>query len=496
MDTHSYRPKTSPRSHQAASFHETADLDAHAFFWEQGTGKSKAMIDTAAYRYLKGDVTGLVVLAPPGVERNWVNDELPAHLPDEVMAESCVHYFASHSSATKWHQQAVNRLLAHKGFAILCISYDAFMTKAGTDAVRKLVKGRPTMVVLDEAQRIKTPTAARTRLVLGMAPHAKVRRIANGTPITNGPFDIYSQLKFLQKDIWKPLGVDNFAAFKARFGEFVENFNSQTGRFYPVLKSYRFLDDLQKYIKPWSSRVLKEDVLDLPPKVYTTRYVQLTPEQKRLYKEIREEFNTTHNGRFVDASLPIVRLLRFQQVICGYLPTVDENGEPEPAQPLPGPNPRLDALLEAVEDHPGKMIIWARFNLDRDLIEAALKPLGKVVRYDGGTSSDDREEAKRLFQKVPVEEGGARFFLASAKAAGRGLTLHAAETVVYYSNTFDLEEREQSEDRAHRDGLRHTVTYVDLVAQDTVDTHILRNLRDKKDVAAQVTGDRLREWIA
>ena len=191
------------------------------------------------------------------------------------------------------------------------------------------------------------------------------------------------------------------------------------------------------------------------------------------------------SGDTITAPLALVQLLRLQQITCGFVPTDDGDLEE-----FGGNNPRLDLLEEICDGLGHKAIIWGRFRRDIDLI---MKRLGKkAVRYDGSTSDDDRAAAKIAFQDPESE---IQFFVGNPAAAGTGLTLHQARTVIYASNSFKLTDRLQSEDRAHRIGQEHPVAYIDLIAPDTVDEHIVRALRDKQDIAAILTGDGLKDWI-
>ena len=209
----------------------------------------------------------------------------------------------------------------------------------------------------------------------------------------------------------------------------------------------------------------------------------------------------------VIAALAITRLLRLQQITCGYLPTDDED---EPLYVIPGANRRLDLLCDLIEAQQQKTIVWARFQMDITLILAELKKRGiKAVRYDGLVNDDERAEAKALFQgeralydrgqvvgreTIPPEEQ-AQVFVGNPAAGATGLTLTAAKTVIYYSNSFKLIDRLQSEDRAHRIGQDNSVLYIDLVAEDTVDEKVVEALRNKFNVASQITGDRLKDWL-
>jgi len=488
--TKKYEYRIKPFEHQRKEFEEHGSDAARANFSEQGTGKTKIIIDSAVKLYLQKKISALLIIAPNGVHRNWVVEELPKHLPLSVLEEVKMHVYKTVKSKTKQHQRSIKTLCMHNGFSILAISYDAIMTDIGRQAVLDFFKNNKDkcFYVADESARIKNPNAKRTMRVLASSKYAIYRRILTGTPIANSPFDIYSQLKFLEPDFWKQHGISTFTGFKSTFGIWERKQNKQ-GQRYDELVAYKHMDRLKEMIDSISVRVTKDEVLDLPPKLYTKRFFELTDKQFRLYKELVEEFMTYLDGEdeMITAPLAIVRLLRLQQVCCGYLP-LDSDEEGAPLREICSSNPRLDLLKELTEDLSHKAIIWARFTRDIDLICGLLG--SDAVRYDGQTDDEERAAAIEAFQ-----HGEAKFFVANAQAAGEGLTLTAARTVIYYSNSFKLTERLQSEDRAHRIGQEHPVNYIDLIAEGTIDVHIVSSLAAKLDLARQITGDKIRDWL-
>lgn len=485
-----YIPKTTPFQHQLDHFAEYGAARAWGLLWEQGTGKTKEAIDEACALWEQGLIDCVVIVAPAGVHRNWVSDELPKHLPDRLKDVVRAVYWQSVKSATKWHQKQMRELLEHDGFPWLFMNYDAVMTDAGRDMLWSMLSKRQAFYGLDEAHNIKTPGAKRTKRLVASGKYGAFRRIMTGTPVSTGPFDVYSQVRFLDPDFWQrhdpPL--PNFAVFKRYYGvwltaeEVKQNEGYDPG--YDRLIEYRNLPQLEAALKTISSRVLKEDVLDLPPKLYTKRYFELTPLQERLLDELKRDLVAVlDNGKRIEAPLAITRLLRAQQITCGYAAV----GAEEPVELLPGKNPRLALFDELQEALPQQGIVWARFRQDIDLI---MDLLGKrAVRYDGQVSEDQCERNKLAFQA-----GDVQWFVATPSKASEGLTLTGAHSVIYYSNDYRLIKRLQSEDRPHRSGLDHSVTYYDLVTP-RVDEHIVKALRSNFDIATQITGDRLREWI-
>lgn len=482
-----------PFPHQAEILERTWDLPAYALFWEMGVGKSRPIIDTIAHLHDIGKIDAALILAPKAVAPNWVHDELPKHLA--VPARTFL--WRTDKAANKGYQLELPKVLAHDGLLIVVMSYDGIMTERrsgarppagvrrtykGKEFAKELLTSRRCLMALDESARIKNPNTKRTKRILAAGAHAPYRRILTGTPVTNSPFDVFAQIKFLDPTIWNALGCRTFAAFKACFGEWAEHVRGDNGQRFRTLIDYQNLDDLAAVVDRIGSRLLKDDVLDLPPKLYTKRFFEMAPEQRALYEQIRDEFAVWLTGDAITAPLAITRMMRLQQVTSGYCPT--DGGDMVRLDK----NPRLDCLMDTLKDVEGKAIIWAKF---RDDVELITSTLGRdAVRYDGSTSHVDREDAREAFQN-----GDARFFVANPAAAGHGLTLTAATTVIYYNTNFKLAERLQSEDRAHRIGQEHPVTYIDIVAEGTIDEHIVRALRDKLDLASIITGDKLKEWI-
>jgi SNF2 family DNA or RNA helicase len=281
------------------------------------------------------------------------------------------------------------------------------------------------------------------------------------------------------------LGYDSYYAFQARYA-IIQKRNMGSHSFQQVV-GYKNLDELTAKIDSFSFRVLKKDCLDLPDKLYTVRYVTMTPEQRRMYEDIVNEAMTLlKDNKLVTAMQVITQLLRYQQILSGHLKTDDGEMSEFPSR-------RLDAMMECVDEASGKVIIWSRFRYDITRIQATLAAeYGEqsVVTYYGDTSDADRQSAIDRFQN-----GNARFFVANPATAGYGLTLTEANTVIYYANDFNLETRIQSEDRCHRIGQKNPVTYIDLICEDTVDEKIVDSLRNKINIGAKVLGEEARQWL-
>lgn len=483
-----YPWQTEPFAHQREWWEKTRTKAAWGVLWEQGTGKSKLTVDTVADLYLRDRIDGLLVVAPNGVHRNWIVKEIPEHIPESVPWRGLL--WTSAKAGNVGAKKEAKEALGCRGLLVVAMSYDAIVTKLGEDFAHKMLTTRRCAMVLDESARIKNPKAERTKAVLKRSKAALYRRILTGTPVANAPFDVFSQFQILQPDIWHAIGCRSWTAFKNFFGVWEDARDPRSGKFYKNLVRYRNLDRLAKIVGEFSCRVTKDEVLDLPPKLYQSRPFDLSAEQAKLYKQLADDFYLRLDAGEVDAMLAIVQLIRFQQIASGFLPTRDPlTGEETGVQTLD--NARIRAFSEVIEDTQGKFIAWGKFAYDIDAMLDACAKLGiEAVRYDGRSSPTERAEAITRFQT-----GTARAFIANPAAAGEGLTLHAATTVIYYNNSFKLTERLQSEDRAHRIGQHHPVLYIDLTAVGTVDEKITAALRSKLDIASVITGDKLRDWI-
>ena len=455
--------KTEPFEHQRKTFYLSRDQKVFALLMEQGTGKTKVVIDNSAYLYSKGEISALVVIAPNGVHRNWIR-EVDTHLPD--WCEHQITYYRS--GMNKKEIEAFESVRSSKDcLKIFTFNVEAFTSPKAVHWMEKILLSNDVMLVVDESTRIKTPGAKRTKLITKFGKQVKYKRILTGTPITKNAADVYAQFKFLDTQI---LGYDSFYSFRNQYcvlGGF-------EGR---QIIAYKNLDELSRNVEGHSFRVLKKDCLDLPPKIYQRHFVEMSERQKKMYNTMKKGFIAELEGNVIEAPEAITRLLRLQQILCGWFPTENER-----VQPIDEKNPRIEALKDVLEGIESKVIIWARFRADIRAIERLLGDL--AVSYHGGVDSDARELAIERFQR-----GDAKYFIGTPQAGGIGLTLTAAEYAIYYSNSFDLEQRLQSEDRCHRIGTKNNVTYIDIECQKSIDSKIIKALRDKKNIADIITKD-------
>ena len=477
-----YKFKTEPYEHQREAMHRNISMDAYGFFMEMGTGKSKVLIDSIAYLGNTHQLDFALIIAPKGVYRNWINKEIPEHFPNDIQHTVCA-WQAGQSKAYKQETKAFF-LGKELGLKIFVMNVEAFSSAKGKTAGEWMAEkfGRHGLIAIDESTTIKNHKAKRTKSLLKIAAKFKYKRLLTGSPVTKSPMDLFAQFQFLDPTI---LGYDSFYAYQGRYA--VLQKRSMGAHSFQQVLGYRNLEELSVKIDPYTYRVLKKDCLDLPEKTYTVRSVTLTMEQLRMYKDLQKEAMTLlESGDLVSAPQVITQMLRIQQVLSGHIKT-DEGDL------LEVPTQRLSAMMDCIEEVSGKIIIWSRFRYDIIQVQAELANVygeQSVVSYYGDTSDQDRQLAIERFQN-----GNARFFVANPATAGYGLTLTEANTVIYYANDFNLETRIQSEDRCHRIGQKNPVTYIDLIAEGTIDEKIVKALRDKIDIGARVLGEEAREWL-
>jgi len=475
-----YKFKTKPFAHQLKALEMSWDKKVFAYFMEMGTGKSKVLIDNIAMLYNKGFINGVLIVAPKGVYKNWFDSEIPTHMPDHVEKKMVLW----ESNITKSKQKELDILFkTDEDLHILIMNVEAFSTKKGTQFAQKFLSCHKTLMAIDESTTIKTPTAERTKSIVKLGQDVKYKRILTGSPVTKSPLDLFTQCYFL--DPWL-LEQQSYYSFKTRYATMKKIVVG--GRSIEIVSGYKNLGELSDRLKPFSFRILKDDCLDLPPKTFMKRIVQLSDEQKKVYTQMKKIALAELNGKIVTTANVITQLMRLHQITCGHFKSDDGT-----TQLLK--NNRLDELLDVLEEIEGKAVIWAHYRYDIEVIVNALTKKfgeGTVVTYFGDTSTDDRQKAIKLIQDP---ESKVRFIVGTPQTGGYGITLTGASTMIYYSNGYDLEKRQQSEARIDRIGQTKNMTYIDIIAEDTVDEKIVSALKRKVNIASKVMGEELKDWI-
>ena len=474
-----YKFKTKPYEHQLKALEMSCNRETFAYFMEMGTGKTKVLIDNMAMLYDKGKIDGALIIAPKGVIGTWYNQELPAHLVDHIENVTVLWQ----ANITKSQSRKLGTLFkTGEELHILIMNVEAFSTQKGTQFAQKFMLAHKTLMVIDESTTIKNPKAKRTKNILQLADQSQYRRILTGSPVTKNPLDLFTQCYFLD-----PYHLDHQSYYSFRTRYAIMKTAYIAGRSIQLVAGFKHLDELAEKLKPFSYRVLKQDCLDLPDKIYMKRVISLTDEQQKVYKQMREEALATLNGKTVTTMIALTQLMRLHQITCGHF--VADDGTTQKIK-----SNRLNELMDVLEEIEGKAIIWAHYQYDVKSIVKEITKVhgpGSVVDYYGLTPQDQRDKNREAFQN----DSKVRYLVGTPATGGYGITLTAANTVIYYSNGYDLEKRLQSEDRAHRIGQHKPVTYVDILAEETVDEKIVKSLRKKINIASQVLGEELRSWI-
>jgi SNF2 family DNA or RNA helicase len=475
-----YPFKNKPFLHQAAYLQRFYKHGQVALFAEMGTGKSFMLINNAAMLHDLGEINAMLIVAPKGVYRNWYSSEIPKHMPDHVSYKMA----CWSPNPRKAEQQEMNDMLAASDeLRILIMNVEAFSTEKGQSFAKMFLRVTEAFMAIDESTTIKNHTAKRTKAIVKIGKEAVYRRIATGSPVTKSPLDLYSQCDFLGDDC---LNHTSFYTFQARYAVLVER-KMPTHTFKQVV-GYRHLDELKSKLDRFAFRVTKDECLDLPDKIYLRREVELTAEQKKAYEQMKLMALSVLDQGLMSTTNALTQLLRLHQIVCGYVKLDD-------GQEIALPNNRLPELMDLLAEASGKVIIWANYRKNIEDIKLAIQKeygMTSVATYYGDTKTEDRQKIVEEFSDPNSE---LRFFVGNPTTGGYGLTLVSSHTVVYYSNSFDLEKRLQSEDRAHRIGQTEKVTYIDLIATKTVDEHIVKALRNKIDIASAVLGEQLKGWL-
>ena len=530
--------KTVPYAHQLQFFERFKDSPYFALFMDMGTGKTKGALDIAAHKFLTGQITALLVIAPNHVHEQWVNEQLPIH---------CAVPYKAFIWRSGWVGRSYyNRILQEFTVSVtpgvlkvLTVNVEAFQSDTIVPFIADFVHNNECFIVVDEATRIKHEKAKRTKTVHKLEKYGQ-RAILTGTPVAQSPFNLWSMMEFLKKNYFNC----NYFVFQHRYGILMKGTNQFTGqnfntaidektyamvvrdlekvkverngtlmpndyetisvmrgtseknvRFieeHPTYTKYKRLDELRDFVAKDVGAVKKEDCLDLPPKIYETLYVDMTPDQKRIYKNLKEELMAEYAGKYVTVANKLALTTRLQQVTGGFFPYLEEERHYSPedrewyskvvgaGQLIGNSNAKLDALVEDLDEvdfSTTKVIVWAHFVPELKHIYEVLKKDYKARLYYGGTPDDERTKIIADFKAGEVD-----VFIANQATAGFGLNLQLSTLHYFFSNDQVVENRLQAEDRSHRIGVRSACVYKDIVVRKTYDEKILALIRGGRDM--------------
>ena len=487
-------------------------------FFDPGTGKTRTALEIAAAKYRQGDIDAVLVIAPNGVHKQWAVEEIPKWMRDV-------------DTTVQWRKNKKLFFVDGK-LNIVCTNIEQFSTKTRYMDYVEWGNAHKTMIILDEATRIKNPKAIRTqrllyefnnvvkrgKTILKSEPRTVARAILTGTPVTNGPFDVWPMFEFLRPGYF---GL-NWYGFQNKYGMFhaiqvngriirvlineeswndIHNSTSyeMANALYGVtLSTYDIIKQQEKYEGPFKNvdqlrdRMLEiatfvkvEDCLDMPERVYNRKLLDMSPEQARVYKELEELFISTYKDEVVEAKSKLTAYIRLQQIASGFVSTEQL---PENEQDDPPPNkitwfdqlPKIDQLLvdiEEIVDVEGvtnnQCIIVCHFSAEAERIYDSLEAVGYHCCLMTGW--------KKVGSIEGFKQGKYKIMVANIRVISMGFNLQElCNHMIFYSNTFSLEDRVQVEARIYRSGQKHRCIYLDYVMSDTIEMKIYAALKQKK----------------
>jgi len=482
--------------HQKIAFRYGSYLPCAGLFMEQGTGKTKVALETFVLKSGKAELN-LKAIDPDMLEfMDDVIDRLLVIGPLSVMGPmgawaKYIKMYGLTSIRLRGSQEEKIKILegAYGQFDVYMANYEGLIARDKSkqynieESILDWVDDR-TMIILDETSKIKNFSAHRTKLVIGLGRKTKYKMILTGTPVTQGAFDLFSQMYFL----------DNGDTFGTSQDRFLQRYFDRAGWAWAPKggKHGWALKEINELIYHKSIRFTKDEALDLPPKTFQNRVVEMTAIQTEYYNTVlAQEIIKLENMERVTAQNILVMIMRLQQITSGFLQPKTMLGINAEIKSINGPNPKMQELEEIFEElGDAAVVIWSRFRYDIDQITKLLtKNHISWVKYIGGMNDKDKEEAERMFV-----QGEAQVFVSVPQAGGFGMNLQRASYMIYYNNDYSLQNRLQSEDRAHRIGMGNKLVIIDIMAAHpggtmTIDMAVKAVLKGKKDIADIVTGD-------
>jgi len=468
--------------HQEQTWLDTRELPAWGLLFEQRCGKTRVLLDTAGWLHGEGKITGLLVLGPKEVARTWETIEIPKHLN----AEARIYHWAGRPGKAAAVRFGVV-LKPGDRLHILLMNVEAFSGTSDTapKVAQEFLKRHRALLAIDESSMIKDKDSKRTQKILRLAGAAPYRRILTGTPFTQSPLDVFTQVNFLDTKVFGT----NYYSFRGRYAELEDVYTRgpdgkarTTGQ--KRVKAYRNLDELTRKLQTISTRVLRADCFDLPAKQYQQLDVELSVEAKRLYNlTAQQQVTALLAENIVTPTLAISRVMALRQLTSEFLLQHDEvTGD---TRKIEVGEARVARAVRLVDELDGKVILWTVFKHTQQLLTTRLLEAGHQVRtLTGDTEREDRATAAADFQG----NQSVKVIVVNQRVGQYGLDLSAADWVGYVEHDWSVERRLQSEDRAQHPMKQRGVGYVDLVAPDTIDDVILNALRHNRSIGEVVAG--------
>ena len=441
--------KTKPFKHQQECFDLIKGREYYGLFAEPGLGKTKIALDIISYHAQAGARYRALVVCPNTLVENWA---------DEIIKHSDLSYIL---------------LTGSRGKRLTRLTHEATVYVINYESTRILYKELRDKgfdyLVLDESTAVKNHKSLQSRACYDISTSVTRRLLMSGTPIMNSPLDIFAQYKVLDPLIF---GI-SYYRFRNRYDVMGGFMNKQAIQ-------WKNMDSFKRKVWACAVRKTKDECLDLPDKLYQVVHIDLTEEQKTVYKKLKEDFIYEFKDVTVTAPIMLTRLMRFSQITAGF--TKDVEGIEHEFKD----NPKVSWLVDFINnlDVASKVVVFCRFRREIQMVEDALRKNNvPSVSVHGGVK-DRIERVKQFNTSKDI-----KVFIGQIQTAGVGINLTSASYCVFMSNSYSYGERIQAEDRTHRIGQTKNVTYIDLLARGTIDLGIHRALRRKESLAAMVTGD-------
>lgn len=480
--------KTRPRGpYQMDALNSLYGRHAMAWFMDMGTGKTWVVINVHAALNVDHSCDTVVAFVPLSLRQNWLK-QLALHMPD--WNSYSTHLLTTDKTGQKAYAQWIHdqQWLQSKGRGQqrwLIIGIESLISNTALEIADKFVcSSTQSAAIVDEAHWIKNPKAERTKRAISIARKCEWRTIMTGTPVSQGPFDLYSMFEFLDPDI---IGMGDYYSFQHAYGVHGGYENRE-------VIGYQNLTELMEIIAPFVFQVRKADVLKwLPPKQYEVRELKMSDEQTRLYTTMRRAKIVTTGNKSLLVQNSLEKLLRLQEIAGGYVSFEKEqdaldlmldrkNAKKTERHRIDGRNSKIEEILDIAQESVQSTIIWCLWTEELEEVTRSLLDAGySVGQFHGRMTDDHREQTKAAFQA-----GDLRFLVSNVRTGGTGHDLYKATLEIFYDNSFSLLDREQAEDRAHRIGQQGQLTIIDLVYDKTVDVTVLTALQAKLDVSEYV----------
>jgi len=461
--------KVKPYNHQKIAFNFAIEKleqeGCAALLMDMGLGKSLTSIAIAGQLYQENKIERVLVVCPTSIISVW-EKEFVKFADYDYYVESIV------GSTMSKRKEKLKSLCHKKGLQVAVINYEATWRME-----KELNVYKPDIIICDESQKIKNPSAAQSKTLHRLGVKAKYKIILTGTPVQNSPMDVFSQWKFLDPNIF---GV-SFYAFRNRYAVMGGYYNHQ------IIK-FKNMDELTSKAHSVSYRITKGEALDLPEQIFLNRYCELEKEARKVYDTVMKESYAELMDGEITATNILTKLMRLSQIAGGHVK--DDEGRMQVISKAKL-NELKDIMEDVIIDNKKKLVVFARFIPEIESIKQLADEMKVEYSYiTGEIKTDDRGVMCDNFQN----NENVKLFIAQIQTAGLGITLTAADTAVFYSLDFNYANYSQAIARTHRIGQKNTCTYINLISTETVDEKIIKALESKEDIAKNIV-DNWREYF-